>query len=290
MERPHVSVLGLGLMGSGMAHNLIRAGFPVTVYNRNREKAAPLGEAGARVARSPRDAAAEADVIVSMVADDQASRSVWLDEQGALAGVKPGALLIESSTVTVGWIEELAAAARAAGAVLVDAPVTGSRDQAEAGQVLFLAGGEAAAVERARPVLSAMGRGIVHVGATGGGALLKLVNNFMSGAQAAVLAEAITFVEQSGLDRTTALDVLLNGAPGSPLVKALTPRMTARDFTPYFNLRLMAKDLTYAKAEAARRGVSLDTATCVLELYQRAIDDGRGDRDFSAIVDAVRRS
>jgi 3-hydroxyisobutyrate dehydrogenase len=187
-------VLGLGLMGSGMAHSLIRAGFAVTVYNREASKAAPLGEVGARIALSPRAAAADAEAIVSMVADDHASRSVWMGEQGASASVTSGALLIESSTLTVEWIEELAAAARQVGAVLIDAPVTGSKDDAAAGQVLFLAGGSAAAVERAGPVPSAMGRDVVHLEPTGGGALLELVNNFMCGVQAAVLAEALTLV------------------------------------------------------------------------------------------------
>jgi 3-hydroxyisobutyrate dehydrogenase len=289
MNVPRIAFLGLGSMGAGMAGNLLRAGFPVTVYNRRPDRAATLRDAGASVATSPREAAAGAAVIVSMVADDAASRAVWKGNQGALAGAAPGALLIESSTVTVGWIEELAKAAQEAGAELVDAPVTGSRDHAAAGQLLFLVGASAEALERARPVLSVMSRGIVHVGPRGSGALLKLVNNFMCGAQAAILAEALTLVERSGLDRTTALEVLLNGAPGSPLVKVLTPRMTGQDYTPpFFSLRLMTKDLTYAREEAAQRGVSLDTATCALTLFERAIAEGHGDRDFAAVIEPKR--
>jgi 3-hydroxyisobutyrate dehydrogenase len=289
MAEPRVALLGLGSMGTGMASNLLRAGFQLTVYNRHLEKANAMREAGARVATSPRTAATDADVIVSMVADDRASRDVWTGAEGALAGVTPDTLLIESSTVTVAWITELARAASAAGAELIDAPVTGSRDHSAAGQLLFLVGGSAAALERARPVLSVMSRGIVHVGPTGSGALLKLVNNFMCGAQAAVLAEALTWVERSGLDRTMALDVLLNGAPGSPLVKTLTPRMTSREYTPpYFALQLMAKDLMYARDEAARGGVTLDTATCALTLFERAIAEGHGDRDFASVVEPKR--
>jgi 3-hydroxyisobutyrate dehydrogenase len=284
-----VAILGLGSMGAGMAGNLLRAGFPLTVYNRRPERATALADAGARVAATPREAAQGAAVILSMVADDGASRAVWLGEQGALSGADRGALLIESSTLTVGWVQELARAAQAAGAEFIDAPVTGSRDHAAAGQLLFLVGGSTTALERARPVLTVMARGIVHAGPTGSGALLKLINNFMCGVQAAVLAEALTLIERSGLDRAMALDVLLNGAPGSPLVKTLTPRMTERTYTPpNFGLRLMMKDLTYARDEAARLGVTLDTAVCALVLFQRAVAAGYGDSDFSAVVEATR--
>ena len=289
MTQPRVAILGLGTMGAGMAGNVLRAGFPLTVYNRRPEKAAALAEAGARVAASPREAAHDASVILSMVADDNASRAMWLGEDGALTGADQSALLIESSTLTVAWVRELAQAAQAAGAEFIDAPVTGSRDQAAAGQLLFLVGGSGAALERARPVLSVMARGIVHVGPTGSGALLKLVNNFMSGLQAVVLAEALALIERSGLDRATALEVLLNGAPGSPLVKTLTPRMTERAYTPpNFSLRLMMKDLTYAREEAARFGVSLETATCALSLFERSLAAGHGDLDFSAVVEEKR--
>lgn len=289
MAQSRVAVLGLGIMGAGMASNLLRAGFPVSVYNRDAAKSAPFAESGARVATSPADAASDADVVISMVADDRASRAVWLGEQGALSRVKKGALLIDSSTLTVAWIEELAKAAESAGAELIDAPVTGSRDHAAAGQLLFLVGGSDAALERAKPVLSVMSRGIIHLGPTGSGALMKLINNFVCGVQAAALAEGLRMIEQSTLGRDAALDVLYTGAPGSPLVKTLGPRMAERNFQPpFFFLRLMEKDLTYAREEAARRGLTLETATAALSLFDRAIADGHGDKDFTAIVESVR--
>jgi 3-hydroxyisobutyrate dehydrogenase len=289
MAQSRVAVLGLGIMGAGMADNLLRAGFPVNVYNRDAAKSAPFAASGARVATSPADAASDADVVISMVSDDRASRAVWMGEQGALAGVKKGALLIESSTLTVSWIEELSKAAQSAGAELIDAPVTGSRDHAAAGQLLFLVGGSDAALERAKPVLSVMSRAIVHLGPTGSGALMKLINNFVCAVQAAALAEGVRFIEQSNLERDQALDVLYNGAPGSPLVKTLGPRMAARDFQPpFFFLKLMEKDLTYAKEEAARRGVTLETAAAAISLFERAIAAGHGDKDFTAIVESVR--
>jgi 3-hydroxyisobutyrate dehydrogenase len=289
MSKPRVALIGLGLMGSGMARRLLGAGFPLSVYNRNPERAAPLAAEGAHAAASPREAAARADVVLSMVADDAAARAVWLGEQGALAGAARGTVLVECSTVTVEWIEELARAAAAAGCELLDAPVTGSRSHAASGELSFLVGGPSAALETARPVLAAMSRAIVHVGATGRGALLKLVNNFLCGVQAASLAEALALVERSGLDRAKALEVLTNGAPGSPLVKTLSARMTASDYTPNFLLKLMAKDLSYAMREGGRHGVALTTAASALELYEQAIGDGRGDEDFSVVVEPLRR-
>lgn len=289
MSKPRVALIGLGLMGSGMARRLLGAGFPLSVYNRNPERAAPLAAEGAHASASPREAAARADVVLSMVADDAAARAVWLGEQGALAGAARGTVLVECSTVTVEWIEELARAAAAAGCELLDAPVTGSRTHAASGELSFLVGGPLAALETARPVLAAMSRAIVHVGATGRGALLKLVNNFLCGVQAASLAEALALIERSGLDRAKALEVLTNGAPGSPLVKTLAARMTARDYTPNFLLPLMAKDLSYALGEGRRHGVPLSTAASALELYQQAIAGGHGEEDFSVVVEPLRK-
>ncbi len=290
MSKPNVTFLGLGIMGTGMARRLLSAGFPLTVYNRNRNKTAPLAEEGARVAGSPRDAATGAGVIVSMVADDVASRALWLGEGGTLAGAARGTLLIECSTVTVGCVRELASTAAARGCELLDAPVTGSKIHAASGELNFLVGGSAAALERARPVLSAMGRSIVHVGPTGSGALLKLINNFLCGVQAVSLAEAIALIEKSGLDQAKALDLLVNGTPGSPLLKTLSARMTARDYTPNFLLPLMAKDLTYALAEGKENGLNFTTVAAALEQFQRAMASGQGDKDFSVVVEQFRQS
>jgi 3-hydroxyisobutyrate dehydrogenase len=289
MSKPRVALIGLGLMGSGMAHRLLGAGFSLAVYNRSPERAAPLAAAGAHAAASPREAAARADVVLSMVAHDGAARDVWLGEQGALAGAARGTVLVECSTVTVGWIEELAKEAGAAGCALLDAPVTGSKTQAASGELSFLVGGPAAALETARPVLAAMSKAVVHVGDTGRGALLKLINNFLCGVQAVSLAEALALVERSGLDRTKAVEVLTAGAPGSPLIKTLAARMTAGDYTPHFTLKLASKDMNYAVGEARRHGVSLSTLGPVLDLYGRAIADGHGEEDFSSVVEALRK-
>jgi len=288
--QPRVALLGLGLMGTGMARRLLGAGFPLTVYNRTAEKAAPLVAEGARLAASPRDAASDAEFVVSMVADDNASRNLWFGDSGALDGMRAGGLLIESSTVTPEWISELAAAAHARGCDALDAPVTGSRTHAAAGELNFLVGGSSAALERARPVLAAMSKSMIHVGPIGSGALLKLINNFLCGVQAASLAEALVLIERAGLDRDTATQVLANGAPGSPLVKGLLPRMMARDYTPNFHLSLMRKDLDYSSREAERHDVQLSMARSALDAFDRAIKSGHGQQDFSAVIEPLRDS
>jgi 3-hydroxyisobutyrate dehydrogenase len=290
MSKPRIAFFGLGVMGTGMARRLLGAGFPLTVFNRNRDKAAALAKEGALSAGTPREAASEADILLSMVADDNASRAIWQGDNGALMGAKRGALLIESSTLTVNWVKELATAAAARGSELLDAPVTGSKVHAASGELNFLVGGTAAALEKARPALSVMSKSIIHVGPGGSGALLKLINNFMCGVQVASLAEALAMIERSDLDRARALEVIGNGTPGSPLVKIVLPRMTARDYTPNFSLPLMAKDLAYSLSEAERSGVPLAMVAAALEMFQRAISSGHQDQDFSAVVETVRNS
>ncbi len=183
-----IAFLGVGTMGAGMAGRLLDAGFTVAVWNRHRDRTNALVARGARAADSPKAAASGADLVISMVADDAASRTVWLGPDGALAGAARGTVVIESSTLSPAWIGELAGHAAKAGCELLDAPVTGSRAHAASGELLFLVGGADATLERARPVLAAMGsRGIIHLGPTGSGARMKLINNFVCGVQAAAL-------------------------------------------------------------------------------------------------------
>jgi 3-hydroxyisobutyrate dehydrogenase len=290
MSKPRVAILGVGLMGSGMAGRLLSANFPLSIYNRNPEKARPFADAGAFLASSPREAAGRSEVIISMLADDAASRGVWLGANAALAGAAAGSVLIESSTVTPSWVRKLAAAAAKQGCELLDAPVTGSKLQAASGELRFLVGGNAKALEIARPVLSVLGNDIIHFGPNGSGAVMKLINNFMSGVQAASLAEATAFIQASGLDQEKALAVLTGGAPGSPLVKLLSARAKAGDFTPNFVLRLMAKDLSYAIGEASHHHIDLRTAAGGLAVFQDAIANGYGEKDFSAVIESSARS
>jgi 3-hydroxyisobutyrate dehydrogenase len=268
---------------------LVENGIEVAVYNRSPAAAAALRERGARVAKSPRDAADGAQFVLSMVAHDDASRGIWLGDAGALAGTMRGAILIESSTISPAWVRQLSAAAAERGCELLDAPVTGSKPQAAAGQLVFLVGGSATALERARPVLSAMSREIIHLGPTGSGALVKLINNFVCGVQAVAVAEALALIERTGLDAAKALAVLTEGAPGSPLVKTLAKRMTTGDFTPNFRLKLMAKDLKYAIDEASGHSLPLSTAAAALSTMQKAADAGLAEKDLSSVIEFLRK-
>lgn len=289
MEELSVALMGLGTMGKGMANSLLKAGFPLTVYNRTLMKARPFAALGARIASSPAEAAAGASVIIAMVSDDSASRETWLGSRGALNAASKSAILIESSTVTPGWIAELAQHSSARELDLLDAPVTGSKLQAEQGQLTFLVGGPEQALAKASPALRAMSKEIVHLGPVTSGARMKLVNNFLCGVQTASLAEAMAWIERSGLDREKALNVLNNGAPASPLLRTISARMVNRDYTVNFLLTLMAKDLRYAIAEASKSGVTLEFALTATGLYQRALQHGHGDEDMSSIVEVLRK-
>ena len=289
MSKPSVAILGLGIMGSGMANRLLSANFPLAVYNRSREKCIPFASAGAFIADSPREAASRSRVTLSMVADDAASRDVWLGEEGALNGVPAGSVLIESSTLSGDWIRELAAKAVERGCQFLDAPVTGTKPHAASGELVFLVGGSAEALDAARPVFSVLGRNVVHLGPTGSGALMKLINNFVCGVQAASFAEAVSMVDAGGLDRAKAMSILSGGAPGSGIVKRVAERIAANDFTPNFALRWMAKDLAYAMRAASTQGISLQTAAAALAVFQQAIAEGNGDEDFSAVSKSSKK-
>ena len=287
MPKSHVAILGLGTMGAGMAGRLLSASFPLTVYNRNRDKARPLAASGADVADSPRDAASRSEIVISMVADDAASRAVWFGENGALAGAQRGSVLIESSTLSVGYVKELADAAAQRGCQFLDAPVTGTKPHAASGQLLFLVGGSATVLDAVRPVLAAMSRDVIHLGPQGSGARMKLINNFVCGVQAASFAEALAMAKVAGLDQATAAKILTEGAPGSGIVKRIAAQLTAND-DPNFILRLMAKDLAYAVNEASAQGMQLQTASAALQIFQQAVAAGHGDEDFSAVTKAFK--
>lgn len=279
----NIAVLGLGIMGSGMARNLFKGGHAVTVYNRTRARAEELEPDGARVADSPREAAQDADVILSMVSDDTASRAVWLGESGALDAAKPNALLIESATLTPAWVRELGKLAAARGCSFLDAPVTGSKPQAANGELIFFVGGDAETLERARPYLDLMGSYSHHLGPTGSGAMYKLINNLIGGVEQTVLVEAITLAEASGLDMNQ-VAAILSDSPVAPLLfKRKLPQLLARDYQAAFSLRLMHKDLTYALAEAADRNIPLPTVSAAREMMRVAIAQGMGEQDVMVL-------
>lgn len=287
-ERPAVAVLGLGAMGTAMAQRLLQAGLHTTVYNRGRARSEALEAQGARVASSPREAVAEAEVVIAMLTDDAASRAVWEGEHGALAGLRRGALAIESSTLSPARVRALEQLASDRWVGFLDAPVMGSSDQATSGELVFLVGGEAAHVEQARAVLEHLGRSIQHVGPIGSGATLKLVANALLGAQLAALAEAFVLLEESGLSLGPALAALTSGSAASPVVRAVAPRLLAGDHTPRFALSLLVKDLGYALTEARARGVEQPVTEAALRLFARGEQQGLGPRDVSSVVEVLR--
>jgi 3-hydroxyisobutyrate dehydrogenase len=283
-----IALLGVGTMGSGMAANLLKAGFPLTVYNRTPAKTEPLIAKGAKTASTPALAAKDAEIILSMLSDDAASQEAWMGANGALDGAKRGTVLVESSTVSPAWIVELSEQAKSRGLELLDAPVTGSRMQAQEGELKFLVGGSEEALAKAEPILRAMSKEVIHLGPVGSGAKMKLVNNFLSGVQVAALAEAIAWLERSGLDREKALEILKSGAPGSPLLAGISSRMVRRDYSVNFLLRLMSKDLQYAVEAAGTTGVNLTTAANARQLFEHAATAGFAEKDMSAVVELVR--
>jgi 3-hydroxyisobutyrate dehydrogenase len=277
-----IAFIGLGTMGSAMAQNLLKAGFAVIVYNRTRDRALPLQDSGAEIADTPAAAAKRADVVFTMVTDDRASRSVWLGDQGILAGAQPQAILIESSTVSPSWIRELSDLAQ--GLRLLDAPVAGSKPQAIAKELMFLVGGDHETVAEAQPIFLAMGKSAVHFGEIGSGSLMKLISNLMIGVQVATLAEALNFAQSSGLDMAQVIQALSNGSGGSPVVRGKAAQISDRDFTPNFALHLLHKDLGYALEEAGKHDAPLPTTAITREFYRMAMMQGLGDLDFAAIA------
>jgi len=285
-----IAILGLGIMGGGMARQLLAAGFDLTMWNRSAGKAEALRAAGGRVAATPADAVQHADIVIAMLANDNVSKTVWTGEDGALAAMKAGAIAIESSTLTGDWVFDLARQAVARGVRFLEAPVTGSRDQAAQGTLRFLVGGDAEAIELARPAFDAMGGALVHLGPVGSAATVKLANNYLCGVQAASLAEAIALFEKHGLDIEQAMSILFDGAPASPMVKGVGRRMLDRDYAPHFVVPLMAKDLGYAAQALADVGIVSAIAQAARQRFIDADLVGEGDRDIAAIVEPLRKA
>jgi 3-hydroxyisobutyrate dehydrogenase len=247
----HVAFIGLGRMGHGMAGRYLDAGFSLAVWNRSKAKAEDLIARGARWATSPADAADGADAIVTMVADDAASRAVWLGKDGAAKSAKAGTLAIECSTVSYGHALDLARELRGRGLIYIDSPVTGLPDAAAAGKLTLLVGAEPADLESARPYLAPLSTTIRHFGAVGSGTVYKLINNLMGAIQIAGLAEGLAIAEQAGLDMKLVLETLETGVAASPQVIRHSKRMVARNFGgAAFAAALRHKDAVYAVALA----------------------------------------
>src|SRR5262249_55090574 len=212
-------------------------------------------------------------------------------DDGALGAAQQGAVLVECSTLSLEWARELAGLAAERGLAFLDAPVTGSKDAAEAGALKLMVGGDATALERARPALEAVSQQIVHFGPNGAGATVKLVNNLMGAVQVVVLAEGLLLAERAGLDMEQVVPFLTNAAPGSPIVKGKIGRIAARDYDDtQFALRWMHKDATYALRAADPLGVPMPTLATAREIYRMARNLGLDDADFAAVAEALRQA
>ena len=246
-----VTFIGLGRMGHGMAGRYLDASFTVAVWNRSKAKAEDLIARGARWGSSPADAASNADAIVTMVADDEASRAVWLGKDGAASTAKAGTLAIECSTVSYRHALDLARELRGRGLIYIDSPVTGLPDAAAGGKLTLLVGAELADLERARPYLAPLSTTIRHFGAVGTGTVYKLINNLMGAIQIAGIAEGLAIAEQAGLDMKLVLEAIETGVAASPQVLRHSKRMAARNFDgATFTAALRHKDAAYAVALA----------------------------------------
>lgn len=284
----NVALIGLGSMGIGIAQNILKAGFNLTVYNRTAAKAEPLAELDVHVAASPREAAQGTEALISVVADDAASREIWLGEAGALGGAGSSTIIIECSTLSHAWTGELAQLASQRGIAFLDAPVNGGPSVAAAGELKMMVGGDVAVLERARPVLEAFTAQIHHMGANGAGAMTKLVHNMMSAVQMVTLAEAMNMAAHAGLHMEQVVSILTGSGPASPLVKRSAPLMAAREYgNPNFLLRHIRKDVTYALRLAEEIGVPLMTASAAREVYRMAGKLGYDDAEFSAVFEAL---
>lgn len=282
-DKPKLAFLGLGYMGSRMAARLLDAGYPLTVWNRDAAKTGPLTARGAAAADSPRAAAQGADIVIAMLANDEAVQSVVLGSEGALAGARPGTLLIEMSTISPDTARAEAAEAAAQGVAMIDAPVAGSTPQAEEGSLIVFAGGEEAVFERCRPVLAAMSKAAHYMGPSGAGATMKLINNTLLGVGLQAIAEAATLGQKAGLDRDHLLDVLGQTTVVAPAHKGKLKNAQTGKYAANFPLRLMHKDFGLALALAARLRVPMPTTAVAQQLCAAELAKDE-EEDFSATI------
>jgi 3-hydroxyisobutyrate dehydrogenase-like beta-hydroxyacid dehydrogenase len=279
--------VGLGAMGGRMARRLLDAGYTLYGYNRTAAKAAALVRAGMTLAASPREVAERADVVFTMVTDDTALEAVTRPPEGLLAGWRPGAILVEMSTVSPAVVERLAAAVAARSGALLDAPVSGSPATLDAGQLSFMVGGDPAALERARPYLEAIGPTITHVGPVGLAKSMKIAVNLGLAVQMLAFAEAVALAEKAGVDRARAVEVLLKSVIASPMVKYRGPFVLGMPEEALFDVDMIQKDLRLALDMARASGVALPSVSLTHELLTAAKGLGLAKYDFAVVFDVI---
>lgn len=284
-----IGFVGLGIMGSAMAANLVKAGFKVTVWNRSSDKCQPLVAAGASVAGSPRAVAEVSDMLFAMMATPEAVTSVRDGADGIIAGLRSGKGYVDMSTVDAETSIESARLTHEAGALFLEAPVAGSRKPAEDATLTIMAAGDRSLYDSSLPVLETMGRKVLYLGETGNAARMKLANNLVMGGMLTALCEGLALASGSGLDTDQLLEVLDSGAVANPMFRLKGPQIAAnREFPAAFPLRHMQKDLRLALRLAEAVGQPLFVTATVNELYKAALAKGLGDADFAAVCRVIR--
>ncbi len=282
--KPAVGFIGLGLMGRPMASNLLKAGFSVTVWNRTPGRAADMAKIGARIATSPHQAAAAADVLITMVSDPPALESVLWGTQGALDGLRRGSLYLDSSTVAPALARRIAAACSERGVEFLDAPVTGGTWGAEKGELVFMVGGSAETLKRAELVLGAMGKRWFHLGPHGAGQTVKLAMNMILALQVDALAEALALVTGAGVPAQNLIDVLQSSMARAAVLDVKAPMILEQNYAPSFPLRLMHKDLGLALDLANQMGIPLPATATAREIYNSVKGAAKEDVDYAAVA------
>lgn len=285
-SRP-LGFVGLGAMGSRMVRRLLGAGHSVRGWNRTHAKAEPLVRAGMRWADSPRAAAEGAEVVLSCVADTAALRAVALGPEGILEGLAPGTVWLEMSTVSPTLTRELAQAAEARGATLLDAPVSGGVSTVDQGQLSIYVGGDKAALDRVRPYLQALGPTITSVGPVGSAVTMKIAINLAGPVQMLAFAESVLLAEKAGIDRVAAVEAVLRSVMASPMLKYRGPFVLHMPREPWFNVSMMQKDVELALELAREAAVPLPTASVASAMLSAARGLGLAREDFAALFDVL---
>lgn len=285
--KPQIAFIGTGIMGAPMARNLLKAGYAVTVYNRTRAKAEALAGDGASVAETAADAAAGADVIITMLPDTPDVEAVLLGEGGVAAAARAGSVVIDMSTISPEATRRMAAALGERGIEMLDAPVSGGDKGAIAGTLSIMVGGKREVFERCRPVFEAMGKTILLCGPHGAGQLVKLCNQIAGAVTLLGVAEAVAFARAAGADPEAMIQAVGAGAAGSWAMNNLGPRMAAGDFAPGFMVDLMLKDLRIVEETASRAGQPLEAASLARALLEKARAGGDGREGTQAVYKVI---
>lgn len=285
MTKPRIGFLGTGLMGLPMAMNMIKAGYPVTVWNRTADKAIPAVEAGAMQAANPADLAAQSDVIMCCLTSAAAVETVVFDDARGICRKKGPRLLIDFSSMDPTLTQDFAERLRAiAGIGWIDAPVSGGTPAAQAGTLTIMAGGTEADFARAEPLMAPLAQRVTHMGPSGAGQMTKLVNQIISGGLMALTAEAVNFAQRCGVDATRLTDALAGGFADSKPFQLLAPRMASEDFAdPLGTVSMMLKDLDTV-ADVARGKADLPMTDTARDLMRQAADQGHAEHDISTII------